>query len=114
MHMRGVLKLQQCNYPFAEELLRKSARITPDDPWVHFHLAEVLAACGNHDAAVVCFEQALSLGGDDADIYYMYGNSLFELKDSDAKMPVGSIAKSSLIKDDTHIAAAAAATAQQI
>jgi len=82
LHMRGVLKFQQDEYQQAEYLLKKSIQSasTALDPWIHFHLAEVLAATDRHKSAVSHFKKAIENGANDADAHYMLGNSFFELQ----------------------------------
>ena len=48
LHMRGVLKLQQGLHQQAEHLLKSASAIDQADPWIRFHLAEVLAATNRH------------------------------------------------------------------
>ena len=79
LHMRGVLKLEQGNHELAEHLLKKALRVDNSDPWIRYHLAQVLAATDRHEAAVRQFEKAIEAGAAEADVYYTYANSLFEL-----------------------------------
>jgi len=80
LHMRGVLKLQQGEYQLAEHLIRKALKQSKTDPWIYFHLAEVLASTKQHERAARYFTKALDFGAKEADVYYMFGNSLYELK----------------------------------
>ena len=79
LHMRGVLKLQQGLHQQAEHLLKSAAAIDQADPWIHFHLAEVLAATNRHELAVKQFLLAIEKGANDADVHFMLANTLFEL-----------------------------------
>ena len=79
LHMRGVLKLQQGLHQQAEHLLKSAAAIDQADPWIRFHLAEVLAATNRHDLAAKQFLWAIEKGANDADVHFMFANTLFEL-----------------------------------
>lgn len=80
LHMRGVLKIQQGEYELSEHLLKKAAKVAQDDPWIHFHLAQALAANAHHDAALKHYANAIDGGINNADVHFMRGNSFFELK----------------------------------
>ena len=79
LHMRGVLKLEQGRHEVAEDLLKKALHVADNDPWIHYHLAQVLAATNNHQAATGYFKKAIESGANESDVYYTFGNSLFEL-----------------------------------
>ena len=79
LHMRGVLKLQQGLHQQAEHLLKIASAIDQADPWIRFHLGEVLAATNRHELAAKQFLLAIEKGASDADVHFMYANTLFEL-----------------------------------
>ena len=79
LHMRGVLKLEQGNHELAAHFLKKALNITDNDPWIHYHFAQVLAADNDHQAATIEFKKAIKAGATEADVYYTFANSLFEL-----------------------------------
>ncbi len=79
LHMRGVLKLQQGLHQQAEHLLKSAVAVDQADPWIRFHLAEVLAVTNRHELAAKQFLLAIEKGANEADVHFMYANSLFEL-----------------------------------
>ena len=78
LHMRGVLRFQQGDYPLAEKLLLGSLKQRPDEPWVYYHLGEVRRAVGDYQDAEENYKSALALGLRDVDVYFMLGNVQFE------------------------------------
>lgn len=61
------------------EQLEKLLRLDPDDPFVHYGIGQERAKLGEHEQAVECFDQALTLDEGYCYAYYFKAISLKEL-----------------------------------
>lgn len=61
------------------EQLEKLLTIDPDDPFVHYGIGQERAKLGQHEQAIACFDQALSIDESYCYAYYFKAISLKEL-----------------------------------
>lgn len=73
LHMLGLLHAQRGNFADAEPLLKKAARVNPDDPHVVFNYANVLRALDKTDDALAWLSKAIALSPNFADAHLNRG-----------------------------------------
>ncbi len=78
LHMRGVLKFQEGNYPYAKQLLSDAQKTDPDNPWIRYHQGDLYRTTGELELAEKHLIQALQLGAKEGDVYFTLANVQFE------------------------------------
>jgi tetratricopeptide (TPR) repeat protein len=80
LNLLGALELQLGNYTAAEKVLSKAARLTPQSDITHYNLGIVLRALRRLDDALECYDRALAINKNDAEIWNTRGSVLRDLK----------------------------------
>jgi len=73
LHMLGLLHAQSGNFADAEPLLKKAARVDPENPHVFFNYANVLRALDKTDDALAWLAKTIALSPNFADAYLNRG-----------------------------------------
>lgn len=84
-HMRGVLMFQQGKFDYATQLLADAQKLDKKNPWIRYHRGDLHRTTGEPDTAEKLFKEALELGAETGDVYFMLANTQFDQKNfSDA------------------------------
>ena len=79
LHLLGLIALDQKSYDTAEQLIRKAIAGHNNVALFHSSLGNVLKAREKFDEAIACYEYALSLKPDSADVFNNMGAALLSL-----------------------------------
>ena len=80
MHMLGVLKAQQSNYPVAIDLLNHALAVRPDNATAHSNLGNTLRGFHHPQEAIASYDRALRIDPAHADALCNRGHALWELQ----------------------------------
>jgi len=76
LHLLGMLCMQTGRAPLAAELIARAVAVEPAIPELRLSLGNALQECGNIDAAIACFREAIRLRRDFAAAMVNLGNAL--------------------------------------
>jgi len=79
LHILGLVKAQQSKYLEAANLLRRAARINPEDASIQYNLAKALSDSGNDDDALAHHKKAISLAPNNPEVWFSYGKTASNL-----------------------------------
>ncbi len=82
-HDLGVLYLENGRIPDAQECLRRAIHLDPDDPHLHYSLAEADARSGDFTGALRELDEAVALQPDFAEAYYNAAGIHLHLKNKE-------------------------------
>jgi len=98
LNLLGLIKASQTKYSEASDLLRKAARIQPNDAAIQYNLAKSLHDCGSLIEAITHHEKTVELTPNNPYAWLNYGITLFDL--SQYKQSLDSFEKALSLKPD--------------
>ena len=79
LHVLGLIKASQQQYQEAAELLRRAARLNPDDASIQYNLAKALMDSGFDKESIPHHKKAVELASHNPDAWLNYGKTLSAL-----------------------------------
>ena len=79
LHVLGLIKASQQKYQEASELLKKAARLDPNEASIRYNLAKALVDCGSNEESLPHHQKAVELMPQNPEAWLNYGKALSNL-----------------------------------